>query len=212
MPCFTSLVSLDFGGENGAKEQNRNKRRGSWSSPFHFSVPERDIIWKEGERGGERRRGGAIRQNDIAFFCCYLRKKQRSSFVCCWFVAVFFGSGEMIKNRVAPGAARFPPKEKWRHGNSHRNNASVSIGGTLRETKWLFARLPHIKCIRLGSVRSSHLPFKMYSLGLRAFKSPYSLYMQWLANSHDPRENIGLMHGFLTHFSLLRCIGALHNR
>jgi len=25
--------------------------------------------------------------------------------------------------------------------------------------KWLFAHQPHIKCIRLGSVRSSHLPF-----------------------------------------------------
>ena len=31
-------------------------------------------------------------------------------------------------------------------------------------TKWLFARLPHMKCIRLGSVRSSHLPFKMHYL------------------------------------------------
>jgi len=29
-------------------------------------------------------------------------------------------------------------------------------------TKWLFAHLPHIKCIKLGSVRSSHLPFKMH--------------------------------------------------
>jgi len=31
-----------------------------------------------------------------------------------------------------------------------------------KKTKWLFARLPHIKCIRLGSVRSSLLPLKMH--------------------------------------------------
>jgi len=29
------------------------------------------------------------------------------------------------------------------------------------------------KCVRLGSVRSSHLAFKMHYVGLRAFKSPY---------------------------------------
>jgi len=29
-------------------------------------------------------------------------------------------------------------------------------------TKWLFARLSHMKCIRLGSMRSSHLTFKMH--------------------------------------------------
>jgi len=28
--------------------------------------------------------------------------------------------------------------------------------------RWLFAHQPHIKCIRLGSVRSSHLPCKMH--------------------------------------------------
>ena len=33
-------------------------------------------------------------------------------------------------------------------------------------TKWLFAHLPHIKFIRLGSVRSSHLPFKMHHVRL----------------------------------------------
>ena len=29
-------------------------------------------------------------------------------------------------------------------------------------SKWLFAHLAHMKCIRLSSVRSSHLPFKMH--------------------------------------------------
>jgi len=33
---------------------------------------------------------------------------------------------------------------------------------TKKKTRWLFARLPHIKCIRLGSMRSSHHPFKMH--------------------------------------------------
>ena len=28
--------------------------------------------------------------------------------------------------------------------------------------KWLFARLPQIKCIRYGSVRSSHLQLKLH--------------------------------------------------
>jgi len=32
----------------------------------------------------------------------------------------------------------------------------------LKCTKWLFTHLPHVRCIRLGSVRSSHLPFKMH--------------------------------------------------
>ena len=31
--------------------------------------------------------------------------------------------------------------------------------------------LPHSKYIRLVSVRSSHLPFKMHEVGFRAFKS-----------------------------------------
>jgi len=32
--------------------------------------------------------------------------------------------------------------------------------------------LPHLKCIRLVSVRSSNLPFKIHQAGLRAIKSP----------------------------------------
>ena len=32
--------------------------------------------------------------------------------------------------------------------------------------------LPYLKCIRLVSERSSHLPFKMHYVGFRAFKSP----------------------------------------
>jgi len=36
----------------------------------------------------------------------------------------------------------------------------------LNDRKWLFAHQPHIKCIRLGSVRSSHLPFKMHYVRL----------------------------------------------
>jgi len=38
------------------------------------------------------------------------------------------------------------------------------------EREFLVTRLPHLKCIRLGSVRSSHLPIY---IRLRAFKSPY---------------------------------------
>jgi len=32
--------------------------------------------------------------------------------------------------------------------------------------------LPHLKCIKLLSVRSSHLPLKLRLVGFRAFKSP----------------------------------------
>ena len=32
--------------------------------------------------------------------------------------------------------------------------------------------LPHLKCIRLVSRRSSHLPFKMHQVVFRAFKFP----------------------------------------
>jgi len=41
-------------------------------------------------------------------------------------------------------------------------------------TKWLSAHLPHIKCVRLGSVRLSHLPFKMHYVrsSLHAFFAP----------------------------------------
>jgi len=38
----------------------------------------------------------------------------------------------------------------------------------LTQTKWLFARLPNIKCIQLGSMRSSHLPFKMHYVRLNS--------------------------------------------
>jgi len=60
-----------------------------------------------------------------------------------------------------------------------------SFGRNIEETKYsysvdlilqrdyLLTRLPHLKCIRLGSVRASHLPFKMHHVGLRAFQSPY---------------------------------------
>jgi len=37
----------------------------------------------------------------------------------------------------------------------------------------LSTRLPHLKCIGSDGVRSSHLPFKMYKVEFRAFKSPY---------------------------------------
>jgi len=48
---------------------------------------------------------------------------------------------------------------------------------------WQFARQPHIKCIRLGSVRSSHLPFENALGWLTCVQ--VSLYLLWLANSHD---------------------------
>jgi len=55
--------------------------------------------------------------------------------------------------------------------------ATFQINHVIIFTKWLFARLPHIKCIRLGSVRSSHLPFKMCV--------QVSMYLRRRANSHD---------------------------
>jgi len=36
---------------------------------------------------------------------------------------------------------------------------------SFQETECLLTRLPQIKCIRLGSVRSSLLPFKMHWVG-----------------------------------------------
>jgi len=39
---------------------------------------------------------------------------------------------------------------------------NCGLGEIFSKTHWLFVRLPHLKCIRLGSVRSSHLPFKMH--------------------------------------------------
>jgi len=40
--------------------------------------------------------------------------------------------------------------------------------------------LPHLKYTKLVSVRSSHLPFKMHSVGFQTFKSP--LYYHKRAN------------------------------
>jgi len=51
--------------------------------------------------------------------------------------------------------------------------------------------LPHLKCIRLVSVRSSHLPFKMLSVGFRAFKSP--LYWHRRANRTDLKIQLAQM-------------------
>ena len=53
----------------------------------------------------------------------------------------------------------------------------------LTHPKWLFARLPHLKWIRLGSVRSSILRFKMHYSGLRAFKSPFICNGLWIATT-----------------------------
>jgi len=43
--------------------------------------------------------------------------------------------------------------------------------------------LPHIKRIGIVSVRSSHLPFKLHNVGLRAFKSPYISDGLWIATA-----------------------------
>jgi len=45
--------------------------------------------------------------------------------------------------------------------------------------------LPHIKRSRLVSMRSNHLPFKMYQVGFRAFKFP--LYLHRRANRTDQK-------------------------
>jgi len=42
-----------------------------------------------------------------------------------------------------------------------------------RKRECLLTRLPRLKCIGLGSVRSSHLPFRIYYVGFRAFESTY---------------------------------------
>jgi len=47
--------------------------------------------------------------------------------------------------------------------------------------------LPHFKCIRLISMRSSNLPFKMHYVGFRAFKS--ALYYHRRANRTDRLNN-----------------------
>jgi len=72
----------------------------------------------------------------------------------------------------------------------HHIKLSYVYQGRFHLSKWLFARLPHlkmyevairhlphIKCIRLGSVHSSYLPFKMHYVRS-------SLLMLWLVNSH----------------------------
>jgi len=38
------------------------------------------------------------------------------------------------------------------------------VNDAKKKSKWLFARLPHMKCIRLGFVCSSHLPLKMHKV------------------------------------------------
>jgi len=50
-------------------------------------------------------------------------------------------------------------------------------------SKWLIARLPHIECIRMVAVRSTHLPLKMHYVGLRALKSPYICNSLWIAST-----------------------------
>jgi len=52
----------------------------------------------------------------------------------------------------------------WMHGTKPNTFYWVvgSIDTPFFLTRWLFAHLPHIKCIRLGSVRSNRLPFKMH--------------------------------------------------
>jgi len=46
-----------------------------------------------------------------------------------------------------------------------------------------FRTLPHLKCISLGSVRSSYLPFTMHWVGLFTLKSPYICYRAWIATT-----------------------------
>jgi len=54
-------------------------------------------------------------------------------------------------------------EKKWKYNicSSIQNNYEVTTH-----------TLPHFKCIRLVSMRSSYLPFKMHSVGFRAFTSP----------------------------------------
>jgi len=50
-------------------------------------------------------------------------------------------------------------------------------------------RLPHLKCIRFGSVRSIHLSFKVALGWLRAFKSSYI--KAFRVNCNTQQCNIG---------------------
>jgi len=45
-------------------------------------------------------------------------------------------------------------------------------------------RLPHLKCIRLGSVRSSHLPFKMHSDGYVRSSLPILMHVGSIATPY----------------------------
>jgi len=49
-------------------------------------------------------------------------------------------------------------KKKKRVGERTVYGGEVGVG----DVTYILTRLPHLKCIRLGSVRSSHLPFKMH--------------------------------------------------
>jgi len=53
------------------------------------------------------------------------------------------------------------------------------------QTECLLTWLPHLKWIRLGSVRSGQLPLKMYEVGFRAFKSPYINACRVNSNTHS---------------------------
>ena len=54
--------------------------------------------------------------------------------------------------------------------------------------------LPHLKCIELVSVRSSHLPFTMHQVGFCAFMSP--LYQHKRANRADLLKRDFVIHDF----------------
>jgi len=84
---------------------------------------------------------------------------------------------------------RYTTAKKWKKGLTHCSKTrQISFKKTRREGNILFAalkkkviqrreclltRLPPLKCIMLGSMRSSHLPFKMHWVGFRVFKVPY---------------------------------------
>ena len=50
-----------------------------------------------------------------------------------------------------------------------------------KKSECLLTRLPHLKCIRLGSVRSSLLPFKMHKVGYVRSNVPIPMHARSIA-------------------------------
>jgi len=56
----------------------------------------------------------------------------------------------------------------------------------------LLTKLPHLKCIRLGSVRSSHLPFEMKKVGYVRSSLPMLMHVGSIATPLQKFANFGM--------------------